>query len=437
MPHTLRTSYFEYWDEAPHDWQKLIQERVDQGVAQITVPILWGVHESFPGIRDFSKQSKLRIERFLTLAQSLGVSVRLILGFPSHSQAFPTWVMNESHSEWVPKILWDGTPPYFSLLKVPSPRAQKVKEGFISFFEEVSSIISLYLSPGGPIREIELALQPLELSQSMYEDLNYFKYLEERYPDISVFNKRFQTHYKCLSSVTTSAGAKLIESKRPWLFAYDYQWARAKLVNEYRNEILNSRISDPLKKMIKPFKNSSLEKAPKSKKALVCFERTLIQFESSDLISPLMVQGQLSGSTVVAFQWAQMLAESLRNTSLDFISMPLLEADPVLSHSVMVIICGKYISSKAAKSLQQQLETGGFLFFPLGLPQYDENLDSHEWVLGGSRKTVRMGEIEWFNIQKAKGQIFYPSQISASFSPSNIKCWLRDFSVISEELSRG
>ena len=66
-------SFFEYWDEAPHDWQRLLQAKADLGDTVITIPILWGVHETSLGIRDFSKQSKLRIEKLLAVAQSVGL----------------------------------------------------------------------------------------------------------------------------------------------------------------------------------------------------------------------------------------------------------------------------------------------------------------------------------------------------------------------------
>jgi len=432
MQSTSRISFFEYWDESPSDWERLLRDQVALGVSQLSIPILWGIHESAPGIRDFSKQSKLRIEKLLTLAQNVGLSVRLVLGFPAHPQVFPNWAMQEIHREIVPKILWEGEPPYFSVISVPSPKATKIKEGFISFFEEVSAIVSLYLSPGGPIIDAQLFLDPLELSQSISGELGYSKFLERRYPDIDVFNKRFQTHYKNLQAVATPSGAKLIESKRPWLFAYDYRWSRAQWVREYYNELLQSRIPENLKKIIKPKSSGSNESSGHSYKIGVCFESTLIQFENNKVMGPFIVEGLLSSSSVQAFQWANIVQESLEKSRVEFVPLPILPGDTLPNYSALTVMCGKYIPQEACQYLRRQLEQGAQLFFPMGLPQYDENLESLQFFLGGGKTVIELGGFEWFRISKETGSLFYPTQTVSTGSIEGIRSWLREFDQLSQ-----
>ena len=432
MSLTSRISFFEYWDEAPSDWERLLRDQLALGVTQICVPILWGVHEISPGIRDFSKQSKLRIERLLSLAQTVGLSVRLVLGFPAHPQAFPSWATQESHREIVPKILWDGDPPYFSFISVPSPKAAKIKEGFVSFFEEISAIIALYLSPGGPITEVQLFLEPLELSQSIAGEFGYSKFLEGRYPDINIFNKRFQTHYKNLQAVATPSGAKLIESKRPWLFAYDYRWSRAQWVKEYYNEMIQSRIPESLKNIIKPKTYSFHEDNEQKEQVGVCFESTLIQFEPNKPVGPFIVEGLLSSSCVQAFQWANVVEESLEKSSVDFIPLPILPGDTLPNYSALTVICGRYLPQEACHYLRRQLEKGAKLFFPMGLPQYDENLESLQLFLGIGKTVVKTGKFEWFKVSKENGSIFYPTQTISPDSTDGIRNWLRGFGELSQ-----
>lgn len=425
--HNLPTPYFEYWDEAPHDWQSLISQRVEKGESQVIVPILWGVHEPSRGMRDFSKQSKLRIERLFTAAQSAGASIKVVLGLPRHHLSFPSWANEEIEKEWVPNILWEGVPPYFSLTRVPSIQSPKMKEKLSSFLDEISSILSLYLCPGGPIKEVELVLQPLEFAQSIMGDARYLTYLEERYPDILVFNKRFQTHYKSLSSVVAPVGAKFVNSKRPWLSAFDFQWIREKMLNHYFNELLDSAINNSLKNIIKLRRVLNTQNLRFPSDRVVFFESNLVQFESSDLISPLMIQGQTSPATIQAFQWAQMLSEACESCNLEFVSLPSVAGEVDSPHPFAAVFCGKYVSSASGKKLTKKLDDGATLFFPMGVPQYDENLDSLDFVVGGSKKITKLGDVEWFQIPRGAGELFYPAHTGVFSSEETVTRWLANF----------
>ena len=379
-------SFFEYWDEAPHDWQRLLQAKADLGDTVITIPILWGVHETSLGIRDFSKQSKLRIEKLLAVAQSVGLSVRVVLGFPAHPLTFPSWAIDEGQRDIIPKTVWEDEPPYFSSVSLPSPKAPRLKEGFYSFFEEVGSILSLYVAPGGPISEVHVSLLPLLFSQSISGESGYSKCLEKRYPDVKVFNKRFQTNYNNLNAVATKAGAKLIESKRPWLFAYDYRWSRFRLAEEYLTGLLALKTPEGLQSLILASLKMENLNAQENKKAAVCFESTLIQCDESSGISPFMAEG---------------------------------------------------VSLSGANYLIEQLKNGSLLFFPFGVPQFDENLESHQLFNGGARSLISLGGADWFKISKEKGAIYLSSQTTLTSSPDWIKIWTRNFGDLAEGLLNG
>ncbi|MCX6103480.1 MAG: beta-galactosidase [Proteobacteria bacterium] len=430
-------SFFEYWDEAPHDWQRLLQAKADLGDTVITIPILWGVHETSLGIRDFSKQSKLRIEKLLAVAQSVGLSVRVVLGFPAHPLTFPSWAIDEGQREIIPKTVWEDEPPYFSSVSLPSPKAPRLKEGFYSFFEEVGSILSLYVAPGGPISEVHVSLLPLLFSQSISGESGYSKCLEKRYPDVKVFNKRFQTNYNNLNAVATKAGAKLIESKRPWLFAYDYRWSRFRLAEEYLTGLLALKTPEGLQSLILASLKMENLNAQENKKAAVCFESTLIQCDESSGISPFMAEGVLSKSSIQAFQWASVIRESLKDTVVDFIPLPILSGDSTQNYSVMTVISGKYLSLSGANYLIEQLKNGSLLFFPFGVPQFDENLESHQLFNGGARSLISLGGADWFKISKEKGAIYLSSQTTLTSSPDWIKIWTRNFGDLAEGLLNG
>lgn len=434
MASMSRTSYFEYWDESPSDWQRLLQERLGRGETQIVIPVLWGVHESAPGMRDFSKQSKFRIEKVLTLAQGLGLSVKVVVGFPSHPQTFPTWVFQENQKEWIPKAIWEGEPPYFSLVSVPSPQSTRVKEGFLSFLEEVTSILSLYVAPDGPVTEVVLDLKPLEFSQSLASGPNYTHYLGRRYPDVSVFNKRFQTHYRNLESVATVAGSKLIEGKRPWVFAFDYRWCREQVVEDYFSEVLRTLKSENLKKLLKRSYRHEIENFRGEYPLGICIESAWVQVDEKGTLCPFIPDGILSQSMINAFQWTSLLKESSKDLPTDFRPLPILEKDASGNYKAMTVICGKYMSLAGSSYLAEQLKNGCKLFFPTGLPQYDENLETQMLFIGGVRKSVKLEGVEWIEISKENGHIYFPANTAIIANSAGIRKWLTIFSSLIESL---
>ena len=124
--------------------------------------------------------------------------------------------------------------------------------------------------------------------------------------------------------MATKAGAKLIESKRPWLFAYDYRWSRFRLAEEYLSGLLALKTPEGLQSLILASLKMENLNAQENKKAAVCFESTLIQCDESSGISPFMAEGVLSKSSIQAFQWASVIRESLKDTVVDFIPLPIL-----------------------------------------------------------------------------------------------------------------
>ena len=437
MLNSLCTTQLEYWDEAPHDWQKLISQQLQNGRHQIQVPILWGVHETTPGMRDFSKQSKLRIERLFSAAQASGVSIKLILGFPPHPLTFPDWVKETERFEWVPRAIWRGEPPYFSMSKVPSPRSQKLKAHFFSFLEELTSIASLYLSPGGPINEVEFCLHPVQFSQAICDGPEYVNYLQRRYPDVSTFNKRFQTLFKTLSSLATPTGSKLAESKRPWMFAFDYAWVREQIVIEYFRDLLDCKIPENIKKIIKLNTDSPNALNRGNEAAVVYFESTLIQMDQFNGMSPLMIGGQTSPSAVQAFQWAQLVSESCQESGLDLLPLSLQTKTSTSSYTRGMVFCGKYLAKSSCEELQTKLSVGASLFFPMGLPQFDENLESTEFAQVGSKKVLVLGGVEWFCARKGEGQIFFPIQSNAFSCPDLVRDWIKNFGQLELQINNG
>ena len=96
---------FDYLEEPPSLWGDSLSRLRESGKTLVTSRVLWGAHEQLRGIRDFTKSSRLRLEKFLRLAQENGVLVALRLGFPSSKDSFPAWSLALEGRTFVPAAL--------------------------------------------------------------------------------------------------------------------------------------------------------------------------------------------------------------------------------------------------------------------------------------------------------------------------------------------
>lgn len=416
-------SFFQYWDESPNDWGRLLKEKSQTQTKTIKVPVLWGVHEQVPGIRDFSKQSRFKLEKVLTLAQEQSLQIELILGFPPHSLSFPGWLEDSVVLERVPGVLWEDSPPYFSTVEVPSPRDPKIKESYEAFLEEVGSIVSLYIAPDGPVTDIFFDLSPLEFSQSLMSAPAYLETLSRRYPDIDTFNSRFHTHYKSLSAVISSSGSKIAETKRPWVFAYDYQWCRKAMVEKYFLDLQKLQMTQGFRRVFKMRSMADRSGCELQGGLALCFESALVQKGNCEAISPLVLGEQVIHSNAQAFQMAKVTSELCKSLKLPFFLSSQLEGLVVAGlRTHVIVVTGKYLSSVEGRILMEHVEAGGTIFFPFGLPQFDENLESLGFVAVGMKTPVKILENEWFQVKKGLGHIYFPAK---SIAFNRTQDWVR------------
>ncbi|MFM8314366.1 MAG: hypothetical protein ACKOA8_08785 [Deltaproteobacteria bacterium] len=278
--------------------------------------------------------------------------------------------------------------------------------------DDLIPILSLYIAPEGPITKLVLDLGPLEFSQSLITAPEYVEHLESRYCSLDEFNRRFQTHFKNLSALTTQSGSKIADGKRPWLFAHDYQWCRQQIVENYLQEIVTKKIPDRVRSVLVKTAGSTKVSSSVQSKLGICFESTLIQVGNSNSLSPLMIGSQISSSAVQAFQWASSCFDLCKIRPVDFTFSHLLSPQSFGDHPCGLVITGKYMQNKQAAMLGEWVNQGKHLFFPMGVPQFDENLESFDFNAVGNRTVVKFHGIDWFKVSKSGGFFYCPVQTS-------------------------
>ena len=178
---------FQYTEQMP--WSSALEEIKKRDIKKLKVPIYWGAHEQSPGIRDFCKSSRLRIEKFLGLVENQGMKLSLQLGFPVGPETFPQWTENLKDKSLVSLSWKNGSREFYQTTPIPSLENLEVQSGFLSYLNELLEVIALYLDPEGPIESIELDFRVFESLCDLSQSPQFGRYWVDRYESIEHLNE--------------------------------------------------------------------------------------------------------------------------------------------------------------------------------------------------------------------------------------------------------
>ncbi len=404
-----KTAHFDFALEFPQYWQSCLQKIKNEGFDCVASNIYWGLHESSPGIRDFSKSSKLKLEKFLQVASSVGLKVELVFGFTPSQYAFPEWVKNlNGQKALVPAREWDGiSGPYF-LTEIPSYEETAVKESFLSFCEEALSYLPLYLEPEGPIRGVFFDMGIYAHVQSIADNGSFSKGLEREYKLIDNLNQKYQTAFNSFANAGSKTGFKVLLNRRPWLASYDYKVARNISLKSFAKEIEKLSSQIPKKVILGRQKQVSAE-------VEVNYDGVFI--DGAETFYPFIPESFALPQSVIGFKFLQNFQEQFR--FWNFSSLPLWESQEISNIKTHVLICGKYLSAISIQWIQQNLEQGKNMIFPFGLPQFDQTMALVRFGSPEQTKTLQLSQNHRVQVQKVgKGKVLLPSPV---FTPIHFK----------------
>jgi len=358
------TTRFDFALEFPQHWQECLQKIKKEGFIAVTSHLFWGLHESTRGMRDFSKSSKLKVEKFLQLAHSVGLKVDLVFGFMPSRYTFPDWIKSlPGQKALVPAMEWDGiSGPYFQN-EVPSLENNHVADSFLSFVEEAITFIPLYIDPEGPVRNVFFDAGIYHYNQSITDDGSFSRWLKQRYGEVAVLNSKYQTSFNSFSNAGSKTGFRVLLDKRPWLAAYDYKSARHDYLSSF-----NARVTQ-LSNQIE-IKISSAQVDSLSKKWNFTFDSVFV--EGRESLFPFSPEALALPQSVVGFRFLQSIQNAM--TEWGFFPMPLWAGDTSANHANAVVINGKYLSHAGLNWVRTSLQSGAQLLFPFGIPQFDEEM---------------------------------------------------------------
>ena len=420
---------FDYADEFPGAWSDLIRELKEKGASRLRAHVFWGAHESVKGMRDFSKSSRLRLERFFSQAQANELKVELVLGFPTCRDAFPAWTMALKKKTWIPSALWSEADAGVSLSEVPSLFDEEFSSGLSDFFSELFSLAALYLAPEGPLDRVILDLGLYEADMNAVESGGFAQSMAARYPELDTINRNYQVSFKSFSALASRPALRALCDRRPWLAAFDYKWARRRLLDEIRESVARLASNSPLSDIFTAEERPPIYSSSSTLDWGLCLDGVAMEPFSHGRIFAFTPAGFINQPFVHSFRLGEYLAQRCASEKIPFDLLPVFKKDRELPRRrLSAVVCGKYLTQASYAAIRAFLEGGGKVFFPYGLPHYDQDMQTQDWLFSGEKSGISVGGYSLIRSKLGTGTVWYPSGEAGSDVVTDIWARIREIS---------
>lgn len=410
MPTAPRSVSFQYWEEGAASWPTRLAALKARGIDEVHCQIPWGLHEPVQGIRDFSKAPKLRLEKFMGVAHQVGLTVRVSIGFPPHRESIPSWALGLGEtSTLIPAAILRAGEDDLALTRLPSLHDENFFAPFLEYVSDVFALLSLYRFPEGPLVGVNIDWGVYRHDLGATAVPLYASFLQERYPQSGLINIRYHCTFRDFATATSSQGTRVLLDKRPWLAAYDYKFCRERMLEERAQGILALRSGEPLTDLLS-FEKPPEPEAKKKGDWAVVMDPVLLEGDATTRAYPFAPLGLVNPQAANVFR----LWEYLRDQAFeDGVALRELRADESAPARVVTVVAGRFLSLALVRRLREWAEAGAILFFPFGLPQYDENLQTLEWKAGMSRLPAKPTLSRQVRVALGKGLLCFPENPAA------------------------
>ncbi len=370
--------FIDYASEPVTQWPSLISEAKRRGSDTLTTHIFWGVHETAPRIRDFSRASNKSLEKFLRLAVDQGMGIEAKFGFSAHEKTFPSWIYGLKKSALVPYSLSKVGQEDFGFVPLPSFSEPGFQESYLDFLAEAFALLGLYRDSGRGLQKIQLDFGLYETDVTLLVRRRLPTLLQSRYTDVSAFNKVYETSFRDFSPLESEKSIQLLLDRRPWMACFDYRWCRAQILLEFWKKAWT--LADELG--LSDILSSSLSElspvAPTSAAWGIACDSVYLDSVSGESF-PFCPEGIAHPSALLTYRVWESMRASAMEANLPAQLLPLWDGEARLSPTLSAVFCGKYLTRAAFSVLKRHLQEGKDLFFPFGAAQFDEKLDCVDW----------------------------------------------------------
>lgn len=397
---------FDYLEIPPHSWADTLSSLKASGAETVTIRVPWGAHENVQGMRDFSRSSRLRLERLLKSVSENQLKAEISFGFFSAKEMIPSWAFTAKKKTRAPSKVWNDTLDGFSLIEVPSLFDPDLWKAFQEFCDEVVRLSSLYLSPEGPVEKVQMDLELFALDCEMFSSADFLACFHELYPTIDSVNSKYNVTLKNTPPISSQQNFRVLYKSRPWLASFDYKLCREQVLKDVQKKALAIPSG---KAMTERFEVSLYDRVETdvSSTHAIAIDPVFLEF-SAGAVFPFCPEGMICPQSAYAFRTAEYFLEKAVDSSQRFFALPLIENRESGSERFITVICGKYLTRAAYRFLEKVWMRGAQVHFPFGFPQFDEDMNTFEWTSGLEKKTERVGDTVMQYFVRGLGQVWAP-----------------------------
>jgi hypothetical protein len=371
---------------SPKQWPHTIAELVRRDeAAPRPLSIAWGDHETLPGVVDFVRSPRLRLEHFLELASEAGLKLDVTVGVPARRDALPPSSYRGSDWTLVPSATFDEDVLGFEAFPAPLHHPQSI-EALADFVKSAKAIVDLYREPSGSVASLSLDLSMFEADAGLGAAPALEVALSKRYGDIARLNAAYRTTFRDFESAASERGFRTLMERRGWLACFDYFAANRALAS-----LVSVAAELPLVADAGATSAVYLDPVP------------VWRCRRGASWIPFSPFGVASADTVGTAR----LYESFRELVGRVGWLPIDEGTTPDAPGRFAVVGGTFLARRSAEWVRTRAHEGAEILLAAGtLPKFDENLDASPLAFSHPADRVRLGGREYLRYAVGTGGVW-------------------------------
>lgn len=372
---------------SPKLWPQALADlaRLDAGSAPLPLSVAWGDHETLPGVVDFVRSPRLRLEHFLELASEAGLELDVTVGIPARRDALPPSSYRASEWTLLPSATFDEDVLGFEPFPAPLHHPETI-EALAEFVKAAKAIVELYRKPNGSVASLSLDLSMFESDAGLGAAPALEVALAKRYGDIGRLNGAYRSTFRDFESASTERGFRTLAERRGWLAAFDYYTANRALAT-----------------LVATAAELPLAAEPVGTSAVFLDPIPVWRCRRGSTWVPFAPFGAASADTVATSRLYETFRELVGRVGW----LPVDEPASSEAPSRFAVVAGTFLARRSAEWVRECARRGSEVLLASGLlPKFDENLDASPLAFAHPADRVRLQGREYLRYAVGTGGVW-------------------------------
>ena len=371
---------------SPKQWPHAVSELVRRdGAASRVLSIAWGDHETLPGVVDFVRSPRLRLEHFLEIASEAGLKLDVTIGVPARRDALPPSSYRATDWTLLPSATFDEDVLGFEAFPAPLHHPHSI-EALAEFVKSAKTIVEPYREPSGSVVSLALDLSMFEADAGLGAAPALEVALSKRYGDIARLNAAYRSTFRDFASASSERGFRTLLERRGWLACFDYFSA---------NRALAGLVAAA----------AELRPMPERTVTSAVYLDPIPVWRCRDGASwvPFAPFGVASADTVATARLYESFGELVGRVGW----LPVDEKTTGDAPGRFAVVCGTFLARHSAEWIRKRAQGGAEVLLASGaLPKFDENLDASPLAFSHPADRVRLGNKEYLRYAIGTGGVW-------------------------------